>query len=255
GDAVASATSVLNGRTARVTVNPAAPSSIGPGPFAGAVAVTGYTCAHPTCSRMSAGSTATVAVDYQISPAVQAVAPYVETAGVSDNVLIRGVGFRSFNVNAVRFGDTAATSSTVNSTGTEILATHPALPAGTYTVYIEAPDHEGEIPSDVTLIVQDPFAYPATTLAHLPSTTGVRSLVYDPERRALLTVTTTAPANPIVRYVYENDAWSAPTRTAASSTSFLDAALSANGASLFAITATTLVPVNPVTLAAGTAVE
>lgn len=254
GDAVASATSVLNGRTARVTVIPAAPSSIGPGPFVGAVAVTGYTCADATCSRMSAGSTATVAVDYQISPAVQAVTPYVETAGVSDNVLIRGVGFRSFNVNAVRFGDTAATSNTVNSTGTEILATHPALPAGTYTVHIEAPDHEGEIPSDVTLIVQDPFAYPATTLAHLPSTTGVRSLVYDPERRALLTVTATAPANPIVRYVYENDAWSAPTRTAASSTSFLDAALSANGASLFAITSTTLVPVNPVTLAAGTAV-
>src|SRR5690606_30408882 len=73
GDAIASATSVLNGRTARVTVVPAEPSSIGPGPFAGAVAVTGYTCADATCSRMSAGSTATVTVDYQISPAVQAV--------------------------------------------------------------------------------------------------------------------------------------------------------------------------------------
>ncbi|HEY0943295.1 MAG TPA: IPT/TIG domain-containing protein [Steroidobacter sp.] len=254
GDAIASATSVLNGRTARISVVPAAPSSIGPGPFAGTVAVTGYTCADPTCSRMSAGSTAQVRVSYQISPAVQVVAPYVETAGVSDDVLIRGLGFRSFLVNAVRFGDTPATEITVNSTGTEILATHPALPAGRYTVYIEAPDHSGEIPSDVTLVVQDPIAYPATTLAHVPATTGVRSLVYDPERRALLLVTNTTPANPIVRYVYENGAWSAPTQSAASSTSFLDAALSADGATIFAITSTSLVPVDPVTLAAGTAV-
>jgi hypothetical protein len=254
GDAIASASSVLNGRTARVTVVPAAPSAIGPGPFTGAVAVTGYTCADPTCSRVSAGATATVRVNYQISPAVLAVTPYVETAGVSDTVLIHGLGFRSFNVNAVRFGDVAATSISVSNSGTQILATHPALEAGSYTVRVEAPDHDGQIPSDVSLVVQEPMAYPATTLAHLPSTTGVRSLIYDPERRALLSVTNTSPANPIVRYVYEDGAWSAPTRTAASSTSFLDVALSANGKSLFAITATTLVPVDPVTLAAGTAV-
>lgn len=253
GDAIASATSVLDGRTARVTVIPAAPASIGPGPFSGAVAVTGYTCADPTCSRLSAGSTASVSVDYQISPAVQIVAPYVATSGVSDNVLIRGLGFLSFNVNAVRFGDTPATSVTVNSIGTEILATHPPLAAGTYTVYIEAPDHEGEIPSEVSLLVQDPMDYPATTLAYPASTTGARSLLYDPERRALLAVTTSASASPIVRYVYENGAWGAPTQTA-DPTSFLDAALSADGATLFAITATTLVPVDPVTLAAGTAV-
>src|SRR5688572_7391863 len=83
GDAIASATSVLNGRTGQITVVPATPSIVGPGGFVGAVAVTGYTCADTTCSRLAAGSTATVPVSYQVSPVIQGVAPYVATAGVS----------------------------------------------------------------------------------------------------------------------------------------------------------------------------
>lgn len=251
GDAIASATSVLNGRTAQITVVPATPSSIGPGPFVGAVAVTGYTCADSTCSRLSAGSTATVSVTYQISPSIQLVAPYVATAGVSDSVIIRGLGFRSFNVSGVRFGDTAATSFTVNTSGTEIVATHPALAAGSYTVHVNASNHQGDVPSNVALLVQDPPAFPATTLAHVASTTAVRSLDYDAERRALLLVTDTAPSNPIVRYVYENGAWSAPAQIAGG---FLDAALRGDGTQIYGITGTTLVPVDPVTLALGTAI-
>lgn len=251
GDAIASATSVMNGRTAEITVVPAAPSSIGSGAFIGAVAVTGYTCADPTCNKLSAGSTATVSVSYQISPLIERVAPYVAAAGTSDTVIIKGQGFQAFSVTGVHFGDVAATAIAVNSTGTEILATHPALTAGSYTIHLDSTNHQGEIPSNVSLLVQDPTAYAATTLSHLPATTAVRSLSYDAERHALMLVTDTAPSNPIVRYVYENGAWSAPTQI---SGGFLDAALSADGQQIYGITATTLVPVDPVTLALGTAI-
>jgi hypothetical protein len=250
GDAIAEATSVLNGRTAEITVVPAAPSDIGPGQFAGALAVTGYTCADANCSRMAAGSTATVSVTYQISPLIERVAPYVATSGVSDTVIIRGQGFRSFNVTGVRFGDVVATEIAINSGGTEILATHPALSAGSYTVHLDATNHEGEIPSDVMLVVKDPVPYAAGTLSHLAGTSRVRSLSYDAERQALLLVTD-ASGGPIVRYAYESGAWSAPTQVAGG---FLDAALSADGTQIYAITATTLRPVDPVTLALGTAV-
>ncbi len=249
GNAIASATSVMSGRTAEITVTPTAANTIGPGAYTGAVAVTGYTCADATCTRLSAGSTATVSVDYQISPVIEQVGPYVATAGVADTVVIRGLGFLSFNIEGVRFGDIAATESRVNS-ALEIAATHPALPAGTYTVHLNAPNHRGEIPSTVSLLVQDPIVFPATTLDHLAGTNTVRSLSYDAERRAVLLVTD-APSNPLVRYAYEGGAWTAPTQAP---NGFMDAALSADGSQLFAITATTLVPVDPVTLALGTAV-
>lgn len=252
GDAIASTTSVLNGRTAQITVVPAAPSAIGPGPFVGAVAVTGYTCADTSCSRLAAGSTATVSVEYQVSPLIQSVAPYIGTAGVSDTVLIRGVGLRAFNVSGVRFGDTAATAFTVNTTGTELLATHPALTAGNYTVTIDASNHTGVVPSNVLLRVLDPVAYATATLDHVPSTTGLRTLIYDAERQALLTVTDTPPSNPVVRYQYSNGAWSAPAQSPAA---LFDAALSSDGTQLFGITASTLQNIDPVTLALGAAVD
>lgn len=251
GDAIASTTSVLNGRTAQITVVPSTPSTIGPGLFSGAVAVTGYTCADTTCSKLSAGSTSTVAVSFQISPAIQHVAPYVATSGVADTVIIRGLGFLNFNVTGVRFGDTAATAIAINTAGTEIAAAHPALAAGSYTVHVDATNHDGAIPSTVTLQVQDPIAYSATTLSHPVSTTALRSLVYDAERHALLTVTDTSPSNPISRYEYGNGAWSAPTSVAGG---FLDVALNTDGTQLYSLTGTTLVPTDPVTLALGTAV-
>ena len=250
GDAVASASSVLNGRSAEITVVPATPSAIGPGAFVGAIAVTGYTCADTTCSRMAAGTTATVSVSYQISPALLSVAPYVAVAGVSDTVIVRGQGLRAFNISGVRFGDTAATSFTLNSAGTELSATHPALAAGSYVVHLDSTNHNGEIPSNVALQVVDPVAYAATTLNHLASTTAVRSLAYDFEREALIAVTDAAGGS-IVRYQYAGGAWGAPTSAAGG---FLDAAPSADGTKLFAITQTNLVPVDAVTLAQGTSV-
>lgn len=248
GDAIASTSSVLNGRSAQITVVPAAPGSVGPGAFLGAVAVTGYTCADSTCSRMAAGSTATLPVNYQVSPVLLSVAPYAEVAGTSDTVIVRGQGLRAFNISGVRFGDTAATTFTVNSTGTELSATHPALAAGSYVIHLDSTNHTGEIPSNVALRVLDPVAFTAAALDHVPGTSAVRSLDYDFERQALITV---SDAGLIARYQYTNGAWGAPTQAASG---FLDAALSADGAQLFAITQTHLVPVDAVTLALGTSV-
>lgn len=249
GDAIASTSSVQSGRSATITVTPTSPASIGPGPFQGAVAVTGYTCADTTCSRLAAGSSGTVLVNYQVSPLIQSVTPYVATSGVSDTVIIRGVGLRAFNNLTVRFGDTAATAVAINTGGTELSATHPALAAGSYTVHLDASNHAGEIPSNVALRVVDPVAFAATTLDHPASTTALRRLIYDAERQALLTVTDTAPSNPIVRYQYASGAWSAPTQAA---NGFLDVALSADGTQLFGISGTSLIPADPVTLALGT---
>ncbi len=251
GNAIASTTSVLNGRTAQITVVPASPGDVGPGTFQGAVAVTGYTCSDATCSRMAAGSSATVLASYQVSPMIQSVSPYVTPSGVSDTVIVRGAGFQSFSGTSVRFGDTAATAVGISSSGTELAATYPALAAGNYTVRLSATNHIGEIPSNVTLHVVDPVAFAATTLDHPASTTGLRRLVYDYERQALLSVTDTSPSNPIVRYQYANGAWNAPTQVA---NGFLDAALSADGTQLLAITGSAVVHVDPVTLAPGTAV-
>lgn len=249
GDAVAGVTSSMNGRTAQITVTPTAPSTVGPGAFTGAVAVTGYTCADSTCSRLSAGSTSTVTVSYQISPVVQLVTPYVATSGVSDSVVIRGAGLQSFSVQGVRFGDTAATAFTATS-ATELRATYPALAAGTYTVRLDASNHQGEIPSNATLVVVDPVAYAATTLSYPVTPTEARRLIYDAERRALVAVTD-ADGGSIVRYAYDGAAWGAPINAAAG---LRDVALSAKGTQLYGVTSTAVTPIDPVTLALGTAV-
>lgn len=249
GDAVADVTSTMNGRTAQITVTPTAPSTVGPGAFTGAVAVTGYTCADSTCSRLSAGSTSTVAVSYQVSPVVQLVTPYVAISGVSDSVVIRGIGLGSFSVQGVRFGDTAATSITAVS-ATEFRATYPALAAGTYTVRLNSSNHQGEIPSNATLVVVDPVAYAATTLNYPVAPTEARRLFYDAERRALLAVTD-AENGSIIRYAYDGAAWGAPVNVAAG---LRDAALSTRGTQLYGITATAVAPIDPITLALGTAV-
>jgi hypothetical protein len=249
GGAVSGVTSIVNGRTATITVTPVAPADVGPGPFVGAVAVTGYTCADATCSKLAAGTTSTVSINYQISPIVQLVTPYVATAGVADEVVIRGIGFTSFTPQGVRFGDVAATAYGIPAgSTTEIRATHPALPAGTYTVRLVTTNHQGDIPSTATLVVVDPTAYAATTLAYPTAPGGVVRLSYDAERRAVLAVT---DVGSIVRYAYNGTTWGAATEVAAG---LRDVTLSATGTSLYGITSAAFVPVDPVTLALGTAV-
>lgn len=249
GEAIASAVSTLNGRTAQIVVVPTAPATLGPGAFVGAVAVTGYTCADPTCTKLSAGSTSTVAVNYQISPVVQQVAPYVVTAGVSDSVAIRGIGLSSFAIQGVRFGATAATAFTLLS-ATELRATYPALAAGTYTIALDASSHQGPIPSTATLVAVDPIAFAAGTLTYPAGSSATRQLIYDAARSSLLAVTDGANGS-IVRYPYVGGAWGAPVQSGAD---LRDASLSTNGTQLFALSATAVVPFDAATLAPGTAI-
>lgn len=252
GAAIGSVDTTLNGRTATITVEPVAPSSIGPGAFVGAVAVTGYTCADATCGKLAAGTTSTVSISYQISPVVQFVAPYVAAAGVSDEVILRGIGFQSFTVDGVRFGDVAATAITQVSNG-EIRATHPALPAGDYTVSLVSSNHQGEIPSTAILRVVDPTPYAAVALPYPTMPTEARGLVYDAERRVLLAVTD-ANGGSIVRYPYTGTGWGAPTEVTAGN-GWRDIALSVQGTSLYAITSTVFASLDPVTLTFDTGIE
>ncbi|MET0534570.1 MAG: IPT/TIG domain-containing protein [Steroidobacter sp.] len=249
GAAISAVTSTMNGRTATITVEPVAPNTVGPGTYIGAVAVTGYTCADATCGKLAAGATSTVAVSYQVSPVVQFVTPYVETAGVADEVILRGVGFNRFLVEGVRFGDVAATAITqVNAS--EIRATHPALPAGDYPVRLVSSNHQGVVPTTATLRVRNPVVYAATTLAYPTAATEIRGLVYDAERTSLLAVTD-AGGGSLIRYPYTGGAWGAPTEVAAG---LRDVALSAAGTTLNGITSTTYVPIDPVALTIGTAI-
>jgi hypothetical protein len=90
GPGIVRVTSSSTGRTAQISIEPEAPSSIGTGAFTSSVAVTGYVCADAACSTLAAGNTATVTVKYQVSPIVSHVAPYVATAGKAAAAVIRG---------------------------------------------------------------------------------------------------------------------------------------------------------------------
>jgi hypothetical protein len=104
--------------------------------------------------------------------------------------------------------------------------------------------------TSATLVVVEPTAYAATTLSYPTTPSVVRGLVYDAERRALLVVTD-AGIGSIVRFPYTGSAWGAPTEVAAG---LRDVAISVKGTPLLGITSTAIVPVDPVTLAVGTAV-
>jgi hypothetical protein len=151
----------------------------------------------------------------------------------------------------VRFGDVAATAFAIPTGSTsEIRATHPALAAGTYPVRLVASNHQGDIPTTATLVVVDPTTYAATTLAYPSPLSAVRSLIYDAERRALLVVTD-GEGGTITRYAHNGTAWVV---TGTVTAGLRDVALSTKGTSLYGITGTGFVPLDPVTLAIGTAV-
>lgn len=248
GQGIAGVTATVTGTSAQITVTPAAPTTLGAGAFNGAVAVTAYFCADAACTRLDAGASQTVRVAYQISPIVDLVAPNVATTGVSATATIRGAGFNGYAIQGVRFGTVAATSVTVIS-DTEIRAVYPALTAGTYPIALDIPTHQGTVPSTAELIAADVVTRPAQTLAWPSAITGVKALRHDPQREALLIATDTST---VVRYQYAAGAWDAP--TTASLASLHDVALTTNGAQLLALTNTQVVPLDPVTLAAGTAI-
>jgi hypothetical protein len=243
---LADVTSVVSGQSAEITVTPLAPSELGSGVFNAAVAITGYFCADANCTSLSAGNTQTVNIRYQVSPVIQRIAPYTATAGVSDEAVIRGVGFGSFAPQGVRFGDAAATEFTVVN-DTELRVTYPALAAGTYEIQIDIPNHEGDLESTASLLVLEPTDYAAQTLAYSGSVSTVNRVIYDAERSALLVATDAA----LLRYPSTGGVWGTPASVAVEG--LRDISLTMDGSRVLAVTSGSLIPADPVTLARGTA--
>jgi hypothetical protein len=249
GLAIGTVTSTFSGRTAQITITPDAPSSTGAGLFEGAVAVTGYLCADANCSAFAAGDTRTISVKYQVSPGVLYVAPYVAMSQTASAGVVRGFGFKAFNVANVQFGDTNATAFAVTN-DTQIFVQMPALPAGTYPVTVDIPTHDGPIPSQATLIVVDPIAYSAQTLAYPAAVTQVNAVLYDAERRSIL-VATDASGSQLARYAYDGSNWIP--QSSGAITQLRDIALSINGKQLYALSDSQVTLVDPATLTAGKA--
>ena len=188
GVGVANVTSTVSGRTAEITIEPEQPSSLGSGIFQGVIAVTGYFCADAACTSLAAGNTQRISVNYQISPVILSIGPYIGTANVAGTAIVRGIGFASFATQGVRFNDTPATEFVLFG-DQEIRVSYPALPAGSYEVQIDVPAHEGTLQSQATLVVVEPTAYPAQALAYPAGGPGVREILYDAERRAIVVAT------------------------------------------------------------------
>ena len=243
GTALANVTSQVQGRTAQITIEPAAPRTLGSGVFPGNIAITGYFCANPQCSSLAAGSTATVTVRYQISPVLQTIAPYVGLANVSDTAIIRGVGFRSFDTQGVRFGTIPAVEFTVASE-TDVRVTYPALAPGSYEVQIDIPDHQGTLQSTARLVIIEPTNYTAQALAYPSAQAAVHRVVYDAERSAIIVAT---QSGSVIRYAYAQGAWQAP--NSISVTDLQDITLSTQGDRLLVLTRGSLISSDPVTLA------
>src|SRR6266850_1943726 len=83
------------------------------------------------------GRTVNVPVTYvRRAPQVSFVAPYVGLTNTAGQAIIRGSGFNAITTQKVKFGTTDAVSQTVNN-DTQITASYPALPEGTYPVFVE----------------------------------------------------------------------------------------------------------------------
>ncbi len=250
GAAIANATYSLSGTTVQVAVYPAAPGSLGSGLFTGTITVTGYNCSDPSCSGLVSGNSEVVSVGYQIPPVVRYVAPYVALAGspTTDTVIIRGDGFETFPVQSVNFGSGPGSSTpfTVVS-NTEIVADYPAnlVANTTLPVTITASSSPGPILSSAKLVVVNAPAYTSTTISYPGGTTpGVKELLYDAQRQALLVAVDTGGGQ-VLRYQYAGGTWS-PTSTSISALS--DIALSTDGQNLLALSQQSMTMLDPSTL-------
>lgn len=236
-------TSQISGRTAQITIKPAAPSALGSGIFPGSIAITGYFCANAACSSLAAGNTQTISVRYQISPVIQTIAPYVGFEGVAGEGIVRGVGFQAFGTQGVRLGQTAATEFAIAS-DTDLRVTYPGLPAGSYEVQIDIPEYEGTLQSTARLVIVPQTNFAAQALAYPTASPTVQRVIYDSERSAVLIA---AQDGTLMRYAYVNGAWEAPITTTIGG--LQDISLSTQGDTLLVLTTASLVLSDPVTLA------
>jgi hypothetical protein len=146
---------------------------------------------------------------------VNFVAPYVGTSNTSDTVIIRGEHFGLVRPTSVNFGSTAASSFTVVG-DTEIDATYPALPAGTYPVQIVASDTAVGT-SRARLVIVDPPKFPSARLSYAVSPLSVvTELAFDAERQAFLVQfndRSLQPPNELLRYAFDSGVWATPIAT------------------------------------------
>jgi len=132
----------------------------------------------------SAGAAVTVPVSLALSRVrVNYVSPYIASSNASGEVIIRGENLTRFPITGVRFGGVDATAYTVIG-DTEIHATHPSLPAGSYDVNIVNGQNTR---TRAALKVLDPVSYSYAALTHPgPLDVTIVCMVHDAERDSLL---------------------------------------------------------------------
>lgn len=199
------------------------------------------------------GLTRSVNVSWTISAsAVEFVAPYVATAGVGGNVIIRGHGFSSLNpaTTTVQFGSGPASLATVIN-DTEIHATYPALAAGTYAPVVT---DGGVLMLDratAQLVVVAAPSFAATTIARgttVPAVPGgVGDLIYDAERKALLL--SDVGNNRVYRYAFvSGTTWTEAATAPVGASANMRIALSPDGTKLLQTGTPSMVELDPVSL-------
>ena len=144
---------------------------------------------------------------------VRLASPGTEVAGFANEVTLRGDNFDLVTITGVRFGSVAATSYRLVSPS-EIRATHPALPAGTYPVTVE---NAGNVARNLSVMsVVNPPNMATVAFATPPVTAGwyPRGVVYDAPRRAMLVgllLNDGSGESHILRYTYNGTSWQGPT--------------------------------------------
>jgi len=172
------------------------------------------------------GRTVNVPVTYvRRAPQVNFVAPYVGLTNTAGQAIIRGNGFNAITAQKVKFGvGTDATTQTVVN-DTEIRANYPALPAGTYPVFVE--NATGNQYTRANLVIVDAPTFPDVAIAR---TGGSLDLIYDAERRAIYIASSNGA---IDRYRFNGSTWNADSLPLADLRGF---ALTPDGKEIVAIT-------------------
>lgn len=187
---------------------------------------------------------------------VNFVAPYVASANVANEVIVRGENFTPFAPTTVEFGPGNVASAFTVDSNTQIRATHPALPGGSYDVRVVNSAGAAATRAELVVVEPPPFAQQSLQYPGGPGVTPT-SLIYDAERHALLVALMRSGLPRIARFAYTG-AWNPPTDVAVPSLNpgaFMAAALSAEGRALFvayddtAVFRFALAELDPVTLA------
>ena len=140
--------------------------------------------------------------------------PYLQFSSSPGDVIIRGENLDLTPALGVRFGDTYGGTNFQVISATEIHATHPAMPAGSYTVHVL--NAQGEDLTHATMTVVDPPVWAAATIAYPPSSgsTYPLGLIYDAGRASILAIVSApsqgSAATQILRYQASGSTWTAP---------------------------------------------